>query len=92
MLPIVAKLNAKMCELKVTMCEHLEISALIGKRVKSDDSAIKEHLLICNQLFDFEDFSIFTTNNKDFKVTLMESFLINGDHLPLNKNRQFLLL
>ena len=41
------------------MCEHLRISALTGKRVKGDDdSAIKEHLLFCNQAPDFEDFSI----------------------------------
>ena len=34
---------------KVRMCEHLEISALTGKRVKGDeDSAVKEHLLFCN--------------------------------------------
>ena len=40
------------------MCEHLGISALTGKRVKSDnDSAIKEHLLFCNHTADFKDFS-----------------------------------
>ena len=59
------------------MCEHLGISALTWKRVKGDDdSAIKKHLLFCNHATDFEDFSILATNN-DFKVTLMESFLIN---------------
>ena len=51
------------------------------KIVKSDeDSAIKEHLLFCNQSPDFEDFSILTTNNNDFKVTSMESLLANRDH------------
>ena len=74
------------------MCEHLGISALTGKRVKGDDdSAIKEHLLFCNHTPDFEDFSILATNN-DFKVTLMESFLINWDHPPLNKNKKSLPL
>ena len=78
---------------KVRMCEHLGISALTGKRVKGDDdSAIKEHLLFCNHQPDFEDFSILATNNNDFKVTLMESLLINRDHPPLNKNKQSLLL
>ena len=73
---------------KVRMCEHLGISALTGKRVKGDDdSAIKEHLLFCNHTLDFEDFSILATNNNDFKVTLMESLLINRDHPPLNKNK-----
>ena len=67
------------------MCEHLGISALTGKRVKGDDdSTIKEHLLFC--------FSILATNNNGFKVTLMESLLINRDHPPLNKNKQSLPL
>ena len=70
---------------KVTMCEHLGISALTGKRVKvDDDSTIKEHLLFC--------FSILATNNNEFEVTLMESLLINRDHPPLNKNNQSLEL
>ena len=56
------------------------------------DSAIKEHLLFCNHKPDFEDFSILATNNNDFKVTLMESLLINRDHPPLNKNKQSLPL
>ena len=51
-------------DFKVRMCEHLEISAVTGKRVKGDDdSAIKEYLLFCNNTPDFEDFSIFATNN-----------------------------
>ena len=78
---------------KVRMCEHLGISALIGKRVKGDDdSAIKEHLLFCNHTPEFGYFSILATNNNDFKVSLMESLLINRDQLPLNKNKQSLPL
>ena len=76
---------------KVRMCKHLGISALTGKRVKGDDdSAIKEHLLFCNHTPDFEDFSILATNNNNFKVTLMESLLINRDHPTLNKNKESL--
>ena len=72
------------------MCEHLGISALTVKRVKGDDdSAIKEHLLFFSHT---PDFSILATNNNDFKVTLMESLLINRDHPPLNKNTQSLPL
>ena len=75
------------------MCKHLGISAVTGKRVKRyDDSAIKDHLLFSNQGRDFEDFSILATNNNDFKVTLTESLLIDRDHTPLNKNKQFLPL
>ena len=75
------------------MCEHLGISALTGKRAKgNDDSVIKEHLTFCNHTLDFEDFSILAANNNDFKVTLMESLLINRDHPPLDKNKQSLSL
>ena len=62
--------------------KHLRISAFTRKRVKGDDdSATKEHLLFCNHTPGFEDFSILAANNKDFKVTLLESLLINRDHL-----------
>ena len=45
--------------LKVRMCEHLGISTFTSKRVKgNDNSAIKEHLLFCNQTPDFEDFVV----------------------------------
>ena len=78
---------------EIRMCEHFRISTLTGKRVKvDDDSAIKEHLLFCNHAPDFEDFSILAANNNDFNVTLMESLLIDRDHPPLNKNKQYLPL
>ena len=83
MLPIMVKTKG---HFKVRMREHLGISAL------DDDFAIKEHLLFCNHKPDFEDFPILTTNNNDFKVTLMGSLLSNRDHPPLNKNKQSLSL
>ena len=73
------------------MCEHLRVSALTRKRVKGDNvSAIKEHHLFCNNLSGFDDFSVLARDNNDFKVTLMESFLISRDPSPLNKNRHSL--
>ena len=78
---------------KVRMCEHLGVSVLTGKRVKGDNnSAIKEQHLFCNHSSGFDDFSILASNNNDFKVTLMESLLINKDHPPLNKDRHSLPL
>ena len=48
---------------KVRMCEHLAVSALIGKKVKGDnDSVVKEHLF-CNHSSGFDDFSILASNN-----------------------------
>ena len=70
-----------------------EFQHSLGKELKGDDdSAIKRHFLFCNHAPDFEDFSILATNKNDFKGTLMESFLINRDHPPLNKNKQSLPL
>ena len=72
---------------------HLRISTLPGKRVKGDDdSPIKEQYLLHNHLPDFEDFSILTRNNNNFKITLMESLLINRDHPLLNQKKQSLFL
>ena len=50
---------------------------------------LKKKLLFCNHKPDFEDFSIFIIYNDDVKVNLMESLLINRDHPPLDKNKQF---
>ena len=78
---------------KVRMCEHLGVSALTGKRLKGDnDSAIKKDNLFCNHSSGFDEFSILANSNNDFKVILMESLLINKDHLPLNKNKHSLPL
>ena len=72
---------------KVRMCEHLGVSAFTGQKVKEiNHSVIKEHHLFFNHSSSFEDFSILASNNFEFKVTLMDSLLINIDH-PL-----FLLL
>ena len=69
---------------KVRICEHLGISPITGKRVKGDDdSAIKGHLLFCNHAPGFEEFSILANSSYGFKVTLMESLLINRDRPPL---------
>ena len=66
---------------------------LTWKKVKGDDnSVIKEHLLFCNHAPEFEVFWSLSTNNNDFRVTLMDSVLINRDYPSLNKNRQSLPL
>ena len=54
-----------------------------------DDYAIKKHLLFCKYTPDFEYFSTLAINNNDFKVTLMESLLINRNHSLVNKKKQY---
>ena len=86
-----AKLSLILECVNVRTREHLGNSVLTG--MKGDNNfAIKEHHLFCNHSSGFDDFSILASNNNDFKVTLMESLLINRDHPPLNKNRHSLPL
>ena len=69
---------------KIRMYEHLGVSALTGKRIQGDDdSAIKEHHLLCSHSYGFDDFSILVGNSNDLKVTLMDRPLVNRDLLPL---------
>ena len=68
--------------------EHLGISHLTEKKVKIDNNkptAIQEHLLCCNYCPSFEDFSILTRQNNDFKLRIMESLLIARVKTILNK-------
>ena len=66
MLPIMPKLNVV---LKSEYVNTRDFQYSLGKKVKGDDdSAIEEHLLFCNTSPDFENFSILTTSNNEFKV------------------------
>ena len=76
---------------KARIYERFGVSVFTGKRVKGgNNSVIKEHHLFWNHSSGFDDFSVLASNNNDFKVTLMESLLINKDHPPLNKSRNSL--
>ena len=80
---------------KARICEHLGISNLTGKKVKTDNNKltlIQEHLLCCNYSPSFEDFSILTKESNDFKLKIMESLLIARDKPVLNKADSSLLL
>ena len=73
---------------KLRMCEHLGVSALTVNRVKRDNSPA----IIGHHSSGFDNFPILASNNNDFRVMLMESFLISRDYPPLNKNSNLLLL
>ena len=50
------------CYFKVSMCEHLWVSALIRKRIKGGNySAIKQQVF-CNHPSDFDNFSVLASN------------------------------
>ena len=53
---------------------------LLVRSKGDDDLAIKGYLVFCYHSCNFHNFSILVTNNSDFRVTYMESLLMNRDH------------
>ena len=73
--------------LKVRSGEHIGISPLTFKKTKpSKESAIRDHLLNCNNIPSFEEFTILTNGNNKFDLEIKESLLIKRDRPILNKN------
>ena len=68
---------------------HLDIgvSPLTGKKVKpSTNSAICDHLLHCNFLPSFDNFSVLAYESKKYLLEIKESLLIMRDKPSLNRN------
>ena len=62
------------------------VSARTGKNIKSTkNSAVHDHILVCNNIVYFEDFSILANRANDFRIKLQESFFIHRDGPQLNK-------
>ena len=60
--------------------EHIGVSPLTGKKVKpSKNSAICDHLLRCNFLPFFDNFSVLAHENKKYLLEIKESLLIMRD-------------
>ena len=84
MLPVMAKL-ANIETLRV--CEHSGISPLTGKKSKAKTTdAIKDHMLLCNQVVFLEDFNILASSNSEFYLKIKESLLIARNKPELNRN------
>ena len=67
--------------------EHIDVSRLTGKKVKpSNNSAICDHLLHCNFLPSFDNFSVLAHENKKYLLEIKESLLIMRDKPSLNRN------
>ena len=75
---------------KVRMSEHLGISPLTGKTVKTihQTTAVYDHFLTSSTCSPtgFNNFSILARESNDFKLTLMESLLIERDRPILNRS------
>ena len=73
--------------LKVRSGEHIGISPLTFKKVKpSKESAICNHLLICNNIPYFDQFTILAYGHHKYILEIKESLLIKRDRPVLNKN------
>ena len=73
--------------LKVRSGEHIGILPLTFKKTKpSKESAICDHLLNCNNVPSFEEFTILVNGNKKFMLEIKESLIVKQDWPILNKN------
>ena len=67
--------------------EHIGISPLTFRKVNpSKESAIPDHLLYCNNIPSFDDFTILAYGHHKFILEIKESLLIKHDKPVLNKN------
>ena len=74
---------------KVRVSEQMGVSARTDKNIKSTKySAVRDHIVICNNIVSFEDFSILANGTNDFRIKLQESLLMNRDGPQLNKTSQ----
>ena len=74
---------------KVRVSEHMGVSARTGKNIKSTkNSAVRDHMLVCNNIVSFEDFSVLVYGTNHFTIKLQESLLIHGDGPQLNKTTE----
>ena len=72
--------------LNVRFGEHLNLSALTGKRVNNNKiSAAKDHCLFFNHVGSLEDFSILTNESNLFQLLIKEALLVSRDKPLLNK-------
>ena len=74
---------------KVRVSEHMGVSARTGKNIKSTkNSAVRDHMLVCNSIVSFDDFSVLANETNDFRIKLQESILIHRDGSQLNKTSE----
>ena len=74
---------------KVRITEHMGVSTRTGKNIKSTkNSAVRDHMLVCNNTVSFEDFSVLANGTNDFRIKLQESLLIHRDWPQLNKTSE----
>ena len=64
----------------------MAVSARTGKTLKSTkNSAVPGHMLVCNNIVSFENFSVLANGTNDFRIKLHEILLIRCAGSKLNK-------
>ena len=56
-----------------------------AKISNTKNSAVRRHMLVCDKIASFEDFSALANGNDKFRIKLQESLLKHCDGLLLNK-------
>ena len=78
---------------KVCVFEYMGVSASAGKNIKSiKNSAVHDHMLVCNNMVPFEDFPVLANGTNGFKIKLQESLSTHRDGPQLNKTSPLMLL
>ena len=58
-------------------------------KMSSKSSAVRDHVLICNNIASFKDFSVLANGTNEFRIKLQESLLIHRDGPQLNKTSEW---
>ena len=62
------------------------VSARTSKNIMcTKSSAVRDHMLVCNNIVPFKDISVLVNGTNGFRVKLQESLLIYSDGPQLNK-------
>ena len=73
--------------LRVRAGEHIGLSPLTFEKFKpSKESAVRDHLLFCDNDSSFEEFSVLAKAFSKFSLEIKESLLIKADAPNLNRN------
>ena len=65
------------------------VSARTGKNINSTKNlAVRDHMLVCNNIVSFEDFSVLANGTNDFRIKLQQSLLIYRDEPQLSKTSE----
>lgn len=72
--------------LKVRSCEHLGFSHLTGKRVATQQqSAVSEHLLMSSHTADGNNFTVLSSDARNYLLEIKESLFILKEKPVLNR-------